>query len=316
MTFSEYHQKWIDQFLEWARPRNDIRAAMIFGSQAKKGGSLSDDWSDLDIAIFTSKPRLYTKNNSWMREISPMWAGLMDTNEVWNGVAAASGFSVYEGGVIVDPIIVPIAKAHLAILCILLLNWRPSVWRQTDHPIVNFCREMSGFFRRGVIVLFDKDGLTQRLAKIAESIPQYASPPPSSEKFRETADSFWVDPPRVVASLRQGKLVWAMRSFTPMFGQIFNMAEWHTQAKHGWDNGQQYRPKMIEKWADPFIVESLSQVYPRYVVDDIWRALIASMNLYRRLTVETAALLAYDYDIVTAETICAWVEECHKETTR
>jgi predicted nucleotidyltransferase len=66
MKFPELHQKWLDQFVEWAKPRNDIRVTMVFGSQAQKKESLADDWSDLDIAIFTSKPGLYTRSNSWM----------------------------------------------------------------------------------------------------------------------------------------------------------------------------------------------------------------------------------------------------------
>ena len=61
-------------------------------------------------------------------------------------------------------------------------------------------------------------------------------------------------------------------------------------------------------------MDSLSQIYPRYDVDDMWRALLASMNLYRRLTVETAAMLGYDYDLTTAENIYTWVNECYKKT--
>jgi aminoglycoside 6-adenylyltransferase len=248
-----------------------------------------------------------------MREISPMWSGVMDTSEIWNGVAAASGFSVYENGLIVDPVIVPTSRAQLAILFIMLFKLKPNIWMQIDNPIIKFCNEMTGFFQRGTIVLFDKDGLTQKLEKIAESVPQYAPPQPSAEMFQKNADSFWVDPPRAVASLQRGRLVWAMRPFGPMFRQIHKMAEWHIRAKHGWGNEQQYRPKMIEKWADPSVVDSLSQIYPRYDVDDMWKALMASMNLYRRLTVETAALLGYDYDLTSAENVYTWVEECYKK---
>jgi aminoglycoside 6-adenylyltransferase len=313
MEVSGIHQKWIDLFVAWAKPRKDIRAAIIIGSQAQKDHSHADDWSDLDIAIITSKPGLYTKGNSWMREIAPMWAGLVDTSEVWSGVAAASGFSVYEGGLIVDSVILPTFRAQLAIMCIQLLNLFHGAWRKIDNPVIEFCNELTEFFRRGTIVLFDKDGLTQKLDKIAGSIPQYFRPPPSAEIFQNNVGNFWVDPPRTVANLRRGKLVWAMRTFIPMTRQLYQLAEWHARAKHCWDDGQHYPPKSIEIWAAPSILDTLPQIYPRYDCDDMWKALFELMNLYRRLAVETADLLGYEIDLSTAENIYAWAEKCYQE---
>ena len=313
MEVSGHYQKWIDQFVAWAKPRKDIRAAIIIGSQAKKDHRHTDDWSDLDIVIITSKPGLYTKGNSWMREIASMWAGLVDTSEVWSGVAAASGFSVYEGGLIVDSVILPKFRAQLAILCIQLLKLYPGAWRQIDNPVIEFCNELTEFFRRGTIVLFDKDGLTQKLNKISGSIPQYSPPPPSAAKFRNHVGNFWVDPPRTVANLQRGELIWAMRTFIPMTRQLYQLAEWHARAIHGWDDGQHYPPKLIEKWAALFIVDTFPQIYPRYDYDEMWRALLALMNLYRQLTVETAGLLGYEIDLSMAENIHAWAEKCYKE---
>jgi aminoglycoside 6-adenylyltransferase len=314
MKYPQRYQNWMAQFVEWAKPRQDIRAALIFGSQARKGNDLADNWSDLDLAIFTSKPGLYTSSNSWMREISPMWSGLIDTSEVWDGAAVASGFSVYEGGLIVDTVILPTARAQLALACISLLKWIPSLWRQMDHPIIRFCSGMTEFFRGGTIIMLDKDGLARRLESIAGSIPQIVPPPLSAKQFQENADAFWVDPPRVAANLRRGRLVWSIRSFTPLLRQLYTMSEWHARAKHAWDDERQYPPKMIEKWADTFIVEAFPQIHPRYDPDALWRALLALMNVYRRITVETAGLLGYNYDATSAEYTSAWVEKCHQET--
>ena len=126
-----------------------------------------------------------------------MWAGLIDTNEVWNGAVAASGFSVYEGGVIVDPIIIPTMRAQLVITCAQLFKLRPSMWQQRGNAIVNLCDEMLEFFRRGIIVLFDKSNLIIKLENISKTLPQYLPSPPSAEKFQNSFDGFWVDPPRI-----------------------------------------------------------------------------------------------------------------------
>jgi len=313
MGFSNQQQEWINQFIKWSKLRNDIRATMVFGSQAKKNHNHADEWSDIDIAIITSKPGLYTKSISWMYELSPMWAGLVDTKEDWGGVAAASGFSVYKGGLIVDFVILPKLRTQIVKVCIQLLNLRPKVWHRTDNPIIELCNELLGFFRRGVIVLFDKDGLTEKLGKVAETIPEYFQPPPSAEEFQIYVDNFWIDPPRVVASLQRGKLVWAMRCTRPIMKQLYKMAEWHTRSNQEWDRGTEYSLKMIEKWADPCLADTLPRIYAHYDYEDMWKALLEMMRLYRQLAMETAYKFGYDCDMTTANNVSEWIHKCYQE---
>lgn len=313
MAFSNQQQEWIDHFVTWAESRDDIRTALVFGSQAKKNNDQIDEWADIDIAIFTSRSGLYTKGHTWMQDISPMWSGLVDTSETWSGLAAASGFSVYRDGLIVDFIILPKMRVQLANLCIQLLNLRPSVWRHRQSPIIEFCNQLLGFFRRGVIVLVDKDGLADRLEQVTMATPLGAQTPPSANELQKNSDDFWVDPPRVVTSLRRGKLVWATRSTRPMMKQLYKMAEWHARAKRGWDDGTEFPLKGINGWADSFVLDALPRIYARYDEEDMWHALLEMINLYRRLTAKTAELLGYELDIDTAMNVSEWVHKCYEE---
>lgn len=316
MAFSNHQQEWIDQFVIWAESRNDIRAAMVIGSLAQKKYDQIDEWVDVDIVFFTSRSGLYTKGNTWMQEISPFWAGIVDTNETWGGLAAASGFSVYKDGLIVDFVILPKVRVQWIKLCIQLLNLRPSMWQRRHNPVIEICSELAGFFQRGVCVLVDKDGFTERLEQITLAIPQYSPHPPSDEEFQQYADGFWIDPPRVVANLRRGKLAGAMRCTRPMKKQLFKMAEWHARAKQDWDDGTEYRLKLTERWADPYVLDALPRIYARYDDKEMWNALLEIMKLYRRLTAETANLLGYDFELDTAVNVSEWVLECYKERER
>jgi hypothetical protein len=57
----------------------------------------------------------------------------------------------------------------------------------------------------------------------------------------------------------------------------------------------------------------LPQIYARYDVKDMWRALFAAMALYRCLVAETAALLGYDYAADVDTQVTAWIERCFAE---
>ena len=55
------------------------------------------------------------------------------------------------------------------------------------------------------------------------------------------------------------------------------------------------RGRFLEEWADVRAVESLPVIFAHYDEEDIWRALMATMDLFRWLAVESAELLGYSY---------------------
>lgn len=313
MARTRRQQEWLERFFVWSESRSDLRGAMLFGSQTNVNGS-SDEWADIDIALVTTQPGLYSRDNAWMHDIASLWAGILDTTETWNGMAAGSGFCVYEDGLIVDFVILPKRRVQWIKLCIHLLNLKPSLWKKQSNFIVGVSRELAEFLRRGIQVLVDKDGFVERLEKSVLAIPEDAPCIPSFEEFRHNAEGFWVDPPRVVANLSRGRLVGAMISSRPMRKQLLKMAGWHARAKHGWEGDEaEYRSKWIENWADPHVLEALPGIYACYDAEDIWRAVFDMMRAYQWLTLETAELLGYDYETKIAFTVRKWAEKCYKE---
>ena len=60
------------RFTEWAKEREDIRAAVVVGSRARLDHP-ADEWADLDVGIATTHPGRYQKDTSWLSEIAPVW---------------------------------------------------------------------------------------------------------------------------------------------------------------------------------------------------------------------------------------------------
>jgi aminoglycoside 6-adenylyltransferase len=69
------------------------------------------------------------------------------------------------------------------------------------------------------------------------------------------------------------------------------MTEWHARATNCWDYDTWHGGRFLEQWADPRIVARLRDTFAHYDEDDVWRTLLAMMNLFRWVAGETAVQL-------------------------
>jgi aminoglycoside 6-adenylyltransferase len=73
------------------------------------------------------------------------------------------------------------------------------------------------------------------------------------------------------------------------------MLEWHARALQGQCYDTWLRGRFLEKWADPRALAQLREAFAHYDEEDIWRALFATMNLFRWLAIEAAERLGHAY---------------------
>ena len=73
------------------------------------------------------------------------------------------------------------------------------------------------------------------------------------------------------------------------------MLEWHARAVQGAGFDTWLRGRFLEEWADPRAVQALSKAFAHYQAKDIWRALSATMDLFRWVSQETAQKLGFPY---------------------
>ncbi len=84
------------------------------------------------------------------------------------------------------------------------------------------------------------------------------------------------------------------------------MIEWHAKARRGFGYGTWRDGHFLEEWADPATVARLKGTYPDHDEDAAWKALFATMALFRDLARDTADRLNFDYpseadDMVTEQ---------------
>lgn len=261
---------------DWAAARPDIRLALVVGSRARRSYP-GDDWADLDVVIFTTMPDAYT-SAGWLAAFGETWAAFRDRI----GPDEDEWLMVLAGGLDLDVAVMPAEQP-------LTPAW---VWERLDEVLV-----------RGFRVLVDRDGVVPRLPSAAPQAP----PLPDIFNFQNAVGGFWRYVARAAKKLRRGEL-WMAHTICDrtLKNLLLEMAAWHAQSADAvvdtWYEGHHF-----ERWVDPRVVDGLRTAFAAYDPADTWRALWATIDLFRWLAGETASRLGYDYPVETDRQVSAWV---------
>ena len=128
-------------------------------------------------------------------------------------------------------------------------------------------------------------------------------------------NEFWFLTTWNAKHLRRGEL-WAAKT-TACDGRmktlLLRMIEWHARATRGanydtWEDGRH-----LEEWAEPRVLDDLRGTFAHYDDEDVWRASLATMSLFRALATETAQRLDFRYPTSIDANISDWVMHCEAD---
>jgi len=266
------YQLLAEKFLRWAQGEEGIRAALMIGSRARTDHP-ADQWADLDLIVVAVDPGQYLASAAWLRAIAVPWLTFVEPSA--NGRVLERRV-LFEGGLDVDFAFLPLEMARQMV--------------EAGIP-----PDVSDVFRRGIRVLLDKDDLSGPfLHQAGASLPP--APLPDQAEFLELVNNFWYHAVWSAKHLRRGELWWAKSCADDLLKYLLRrMLEWHAHLTRGPEFDTWLRGRFLEEWADPRAVKVLSQVYAHYDGPDIWRALFATMDLFRWLSYESVGYLGYDY---------------------
>jgi aminoglycoside 6-adenylyltransferase len=251
------------QVADWAREREDVRAAVVVGSQAR-ADTPADRFSDLDVILLVDDPEPYAEDAGWVAEFgAPALTFLEDT---------AMGEQrerrvLYETGEDVDFPLIPVARVEY-------MEQSPNATR---------------VLARGYRVLYDEIGVAERLARAATLAP--APVPPTQRDFDQLAADFWYHALWTAKKLRRGEVFTALDCLDGYLkARIVTLLEWHARALDPavdtWHGG-----RFLERWADPGALAGFETAFARYELRDVARALWATIDLWQGLEEETARRL-------------------------
>ena len=138
---------------------------------------------------------------------------------------------------------------------------------------------------------------------------------PSADEFHDVVHEFWYLTVWNAKELRRGSL-WSAKSEGcdgHMKTLLLRMIEWHAKAINGAGYEMSEGVRAIEAWADARVLEGLRSSFAHYDEDDLWRASIATMELFRTVAVEAADRLGFPYPTTADTGISEWVLQCEAE---
>lgn len=273
------YQQLIEKFLNWSHACSDIRAAIIMGSQARRDHA-ADQWSDLDIMVYACHYEHYLFQNDWLEKIGVVWISLLEGSGKGEPLIRV----LFEEGYNIDFFIY--SDDYLKKLV------TDNVYPRTFH--------------RGAQVILDKDNLAGKI------IPPRFDPiplrPPTREEFQEVVDTYWYFTHYIARKILRGEL-WLAHSWDAKVKEhLLKMLQWHARAMNGWDYDTWYFGHFLEEWVDHQVREDLEKAFAHYDSSDSQRALLATMNLFRRVARETAQRFAYPYPQNVDDKVTHWIE--------
>ena len=280
------YEQIIEKYVRWATSDPGTRAAMIIGSRARFDHP-ADEWSDLDIIVHTSDPQRYLETTDWLENVGNPWLTFIEQTP-GGGMERRV---MFEGGLDVDFAIIP-------------AEWGQQVMSAGIPP------DFADIIRRGVRVIVDKDGLAVQLLQMPLDAPVPC--PPTQAEFLEVVNDFWYHTIWTAKHLRRGELWWAKSCCDDYLKfRLRRMMEWHARATKGQSHDTWMRGRFLEEWVDPRAVEELKGIFAHYDAEDVWRALLATMELFRWVAVEAAERLGYPYLKLGDERATEFVKALH-----
>jgi aminoglycoside 6-adenylyltransferase len=263
-------------FAAWAQAQPPIHAAVVIGSRARRDPP-PDEWSDLDLIVFTSDMQKYAADNRWLASFGAIEIAVITPSRRGD----AEWIVVFENGLKLDVLLAPIEPLSP-------INTAP----------------YDGVLSYGVRVLFDKSA--PELKRGFDREPPPAAPPAAAE-FAQAVQRFGLDALRAAKFIRRGDLWRAKHEVDNVLKQhALVMLEWHAlavePAQRVWHEG-----RWIAQWADRRAVAALPRLFASYDPIDLRRALFATLDLYRWVTQETAQRLGLSYSGRMVQRVTDWL---------
>jgi aminoglycoside 6-adenylyltransferase len=269
-------------FIAWAETQPAIYAALAIGSRARIVHP-ADEWSDLDLLVFTTDAAAYGSNVDWLKQFGEIWISVV--NHI--GPGDPEWLVVYSDGLKID-----IAFASID----------PNV--AFDLQQIVDASPYQDVISRGARVLFDRS-----LAPTALHLPPIEPAPlPTPDQFTALIHRTWLDAMRVAKFIKRSDLWRAKRYCDGELKQhLLTMLEWHARlidpSRDVWHDG-----RFIDEWADPRALARLPHTFAAFNADDLWRALFATLDLFRSLSIEIADRLRFPYPKLIDRRITEWLQ--------
>lgn len=254
----------LEQILNFAQKNKMVRAVWLNGSRVNPNVK-KDVFCDYDVVFAVTEPEYFVKNQDWISYFGDLI--IMQQNEwVADEVTAYIFLMQFIDGVRIDLSFDPVAHIERFL---------------TDSLTV---------------VLLDKDKCLKQLPPPNDST--YITKKPSQKEFDETINEFWWCSPYVAKGIWRNELSYAKYMYESVVRIcIIKLLAWHIGLKHNWAVNSGLYGKWFKKFLTKEMYSSFEKTYAGVDYEEMWEALFEAGHLVRKIGVELADALGYEYPI-------------------
>jgi len=264
----------LKNIIQWVKEEENIRAALLLGSRARRGHT--DQLSDIDLYLFAQDPKDYFRRDEWIHDFGSVW--LTQTQKEGESLIQKV---VYQDGMMVEFILFPL------------------------EALQSMQANLPQYLEPGYKILVDKDKQARKLSKASGKQPTPQRP--TSEDFQETIETFWIDAYHFVKYLWRGEL-WRSKHYDWQLKQhLLKMMGWHALLCRNQSHFSPYQGNHLKEWIDPDTYIDLMTVFGRLYPADSWRALDETIRHFTRMAEEVAEIMDTDPRLELTEKFRTWL---------
>ncbi len=259
----------LDKIINWAKTQSSIRAIILEGSVT--AGKPTDCLSDFDINVFVMDTSQYLNRNDWIYSFDDVIIYQKTSFNDYN-YEIPTRLVVYKNYPRVDFAFYPFEVL-------------------TNHMI----KKLPESYKNGYEVLLDKEGVTNNL--MPPSGKGFTISKPDEDVFLKTIYDFWYEAYTVSKYLKRNSL-WFSKIIENSYIKSFlmDMILWNESGKDGWNNNRIHQAgKNLEIAVSEYIKNELPHCFSGYDLDDSWGSLFSMINLFKRLSMDTAKIMNVEY---------------------
>jgi len=281
----------VPRLIDWANARDEIRAMLMTSTRAKPN-AVVDVFSDYDIILVLRDIHPFVENKRWLQTFGQVLVSYWDPIHASSvpGIDQTSSVIQYANGLKIDFTLWPVElMQHIA-----------------TH------KTLPADLDDGYVVLVDKDKITVGMPPPTYTI--YIPVKPTAQAFATWVEEFFSDPPYVAKCLWRDELMpakWCL-DYDMKHVYLRRMLEWRVECDHNWSLPAGNLGKGLKKYLPVDIWAELEGTYAEAGIKENWAALFKTMALFRRVAIEVADCLGYDYSHDLDAGVTAYVKKMKK----
>ncbi len=278
----------VERLVAWGQAQPSVRAMILTSSRARPDGAV-DALSDYDVILAVNDPGGFAQDSAWQ-------SGYGDPMVRWGDQGELYGVTTYFRGVIYEDG----AKIDYTI-------WPDALLEQVAaEPALPDMLDV------GYRVLLDRDGRTSdwKPPTYRAHIPAR----PTKTEYRDLVEEFWWSATYVAKSLWRDDLVFArfILERDLKIDTLLLMLEWRIEIDHDWSVKPGVLGRGLKQLLSADTWSELERTYVGPGSEENWAALSRTTALFRRVAIEVAEGLGYDYPQDVDDQVTAHLEDVRK----